>query len=117
MKRGTGLVFTAGGMLFAARHAQAQAPGQASGWTAHACDRGCLIQHLHRYMTALVHKDPSRAALGKDVVFTETDVAMPIGEGLWGSIGKASGDGLEVADPSTGEAAWFGLVEEHGNPA
>ncbi len=42
---------------------------------------------------------------------------MPIGEGLWGSISGASRTGLEVADPQTGQAAWFGLVQEHGQPA
>jgi hypothetical protein len=68
-------------------------------------------------MDALVHKDPGRAAFAKSVVFTENDVAMPIGEGLWGTISGASAEGLELADPSTGQAAWFGLVYEHGQPA
>ena len=68
-------------------------------------------------MDALVHKDPSRAPFARGVMFTENDVAMPIGEGLWGSISDASADGLELADPSTGQAAWFGLVREHGKPA
>ena len=103
--------------LLAAGPASAQAPGQASAWTAVACDRACLIGQLHRYMDALTHKDPSRARLDKGVTFTENDVAMPIGEGLWGSISGASDAGLEVADPTTGQAAWFGLVEEHGQPA
>ena len=103
--------------LLIATPALAQAPGQASAWTAVACDRACLIANLHRYMDALVHRDPARAPLAKDIRFTENDVAMPIGEGLWGTISGASSDGLEVADPSTGEAAWFGLVREHGESA
>ena len=103
--------------LLLAGPALAQAPGQPSAWIPVACDRACLIGHLHGYMDALVHKAPARAGLAKDVVFTENDVAMPIGEGLWGSISDASSDGLELADPSTGQAAWFGLVREHGKPA
>ncbi len=102
--------------IFAAP-ARAQAPGQPSAWAVPACDHDCLIGDLHRYMDALTHKDPARAPLAKDVVFTENDVVMPIGEGLWGSISDAADTGLEVADPSTGEAAWFGLVHEHGQPA
>jgi len=97
--------------------AAAQAPGQASAYTAVACDRDCLIGFLHRYMDALVHKDPARAPFAKDVMFTENDVAIPIGEGLWGTISDASADGLEIADPSTEQAAWFGLVREHGEAA
>ncbi len=101
-------------MLAVAGPAAAQAPGTASAYTVVACDRACLIGDLHRYMDALVHHDPSRAPLAKGAVFTENDVILPIGEGLWGSIGGASTAGLELADPSTGQAAWFGLVQEHG---
>ena len=97
--------------------AAAQAPGHASAWTPIECGRDCLIGYLHRYMDALTHKDPSRAPFATNVVFTENDVAMPIGEGLWGSINGASDTGLELADPSTGQAAWFGLVQEHGQTA
>jgi len=69
-------------------------------------------------MDALVHKDPSRAHFAKDVRFTENDVEMPLGrDGLWGSISGVAPTGLEVADTTTGNAAWFGTVEEHGEPA
>jgi len=97
--------------------AAAQAPGQASAWTPVTCDRACLIGDLHAYMAALVAKDPSRAPFAPHVRFTENNVEMPLGEGLWGSIGSASKDALELADPLTGQAAWFGLVYEHGEPA
>jgi hypothetical protein len=100
--------------LACAGPALAQAPGMASAYSAVTCDRACLIGDVHRYMDALVHHDPSRAPLAKGVMFTENDVALPIGEGLWGSVGGASDTGLELADPSTGQAAWFGLVQEHG---
>jgi len=97
--------------------ALAQAPGQASAYRTVACDRACLIGQLHAYMDALTRHDPSRARFAKDVMFTENDVALPIGSGLWGTISGASSEGLELADPSTGQAAWFGLVQEHGSPA
>ncbi len=50
-------------------------------------------------------------------MFTENDVAMPLGEGLWGTIDYVAPTGLEVADAETKQAAWFGVVREHGNPA
>jgi len=97
--------------------ANAQPPGLASAYTKVACDRACLIGQLHAYMDALTHHDASRARFAKDVMFTENDVALPIGAGLWGTVSGASAEGLELADPSTGQAAWFGLVQEHGSPA
>ena len=96
----------------------AQAPGERSAVIPTDCNHACLIGFVHSYMDALVHKDPSRAHFAKDVRFTENDVEMPLGhDGLWGSISGVAPTGLEVADTTTGNAAWFGTVEEHGEPA
>src|ERR1700761_5253983 len=96
--------------------ARAQAPGEASAVYPN-CNRTCLIGLLHSYLDALGHKDRGLAPFARDVRYTDNDVEMPLGEGLWGSIGGVSATGLEVADPSTGEAAWFGTVQEHGKGA
>src|SRR5690606_2115214 len=51
-------------------------------------------------------------------LFSENNVLMPVGnDGLWGTISKVREGALEIADEETGNAAWFGIVEEHGNPA
>ena len=82
------------------------------------CDYDCLTGFASAYMDALAHKDPSRVALSRHVRFTENDVQMPIGnDGIWGTISKVRDDGLTMADTETGNAAWFGMVEEHGHPA
>jgi hypothetical protein len=112
----TGSLAVVFGLLIASP-AWAQVPGQASAWSVPACDHACLIGFTHRYMDALVHRAPAKAPFAKGAMFTENDVAMPIGQGLWRTISGASDKGLEVADTSTGEAAWFGLVYEHGKPA
>jgi len=104
-------------LALAAGPSGAQAPGERSAVIPDDCNRACLIKAVHSYMDALRAKDPKRAPFAKDVVFTENNVVMPIGEGLWGSISDASKDGTEAADPRTGRAAWFGLVREHGVPA
>jgi hypothetical protein len=95
---------------------RAQAPGEASAVTP-SCDRTCLIGMLHSYLDALRHKDRGLAPFARTVRYAENDVEMPFGEGLWGSVGSVSATGLEVADASTGNAAWFGTVQEHGNGA
>src|SRR3569623_1160524 len=118
MRRAARIALTALGLALMAQlpPAAAQAPGQGTAYRAVACDRACLIGFLHRYMDALTHKDAKRAPFAKDVMFTENDVVMPIGEGLWGTVSGASETGLELADHSTGQAAWYGLVLEHGSP-
>ncbi len=98
----------------------AQAPGRTSAVLDITCDRDCLIGHTRDYMAALVAQDPSLASFAEDVRFTENNVEMPIGEALWGTISGFSSvrpESLEVADPTTGNAAWFGFIEEHGNAA
>ena len=96
----------------------AQAPGQPSAVIKIKCDRECLIGFARNYIEALADRDFSRARLAPDAVFSENNVVMPIGnDGLWGTISKVRDGSLEVADAQTGNAAWFGIVEEHGNPA
>jgi hypothetical protein len=96
--------------------AQAQAPGEPSA-VAPNCSRVCLIGVLHSYLDALSHKDRGLAPFARTARYTENNVEMPLGEGLWGSVGGVSATGLEVADPTSGNAAWFGTVQEHGNGA
>jgi len=98
--------------------AQAQAPGQPSAVIQVDCDRDCLIGFARGYVDALRNRDPSRVAISPDVRFTENNVEMPLGnDGLWGTVSAVWDEALEVADAETGNAAWFGIVEEHGNPA
>ena len=92
----------------------AQAPGQASAVIDQSCDRACLIGFARRYMAALAARNPAQLPLADDVMFTENNVAMPLGEGLWGTVSEVAPTGLEVADAETGNAAWFGTVKEHG---
>jgi hypothetical protein len=97
--------------------AGAQAPGEKSAVNIPTCDRACLIGHARDYMDALGRKDPKRARFADDVQFTENNVIVPIGKGLWNSISKVAPTGMEAADPLTGQAAWFGVVWEHGEAA
>ncbi|MEY4641150.1 MAG: hypothetical protein RLZZ227_1144 [Pseudomonadota bacterium] len=96
----------------------AQAPGQASAVIQIDCDAACLEGHLQQYMAGLAERDPARVAFAADAVFSENNVTMPIGnDGLWGTASAVELPGLELSDPETGNAAWFGLVQENGNYA
>lgn len=95
----------------------AQAPGEPSAVADISCDRACLIGAVRGYVDALRARDPAAAPLAEDAVFTENNVILPVGKGLWGSVTDVDKTGLEVADPLTGNAAWFGSVRENGQPA
>ena len=103
--------------LFAALPAAAQAPGERSAVYPLDCDRNCLIGFARSYMAALKAHRPSEVPAAKSVMFTENNVPLAIGDGLWGTVSDVSADALEVADAETGNAAWFGYVREHGEPA
>jgi hypothetical protein len=106
-----------GPLALASPHASAQAYGASSAVDRLDCDEQCLEGFAHKYMDGLVHHDASRVPFAPDVRFTENDVPLGIGDGLWGSISSASQNPLLAADEVTGNVAWFGTVEEHGVPA
>ncbi len=92
----------------AAPPSRAQAP---------ACDRDCLVGFANRYMAALVAHTPDSLPWADRVRFTENEVPLMIGDGAWGTVTKITGSPLTAADPETGNALWYGIVEEHGQPA
>jgi len=115
MRAITGLLAAA--LALAATPLAAQAPGEDSAVRVPACDRACLIGFLQAHMKALAVRDPSQLKLAAGVRFTENNVFIPVGEGLWDTVTGVDATGLEAADPSTGNAAWFGSVKENGQPA
>ena len=115
MRAITGLM--AGILALAAAPAAAQASGEESAVLIPDCERECLIGHLRAHMKALEARDLSLMSLAADVRYTENNVFVPVGEGIWGTVTGVDEAGLEAADPSTGNAAWFGSVIENGEPA
>ena len=83
-----------------------------------AFDRQALYAHADAYLEALAARDPSRLPWADRVVFTENNVQLAIGDGAWNTVTsvRESYD-LKCADPASGEVAWFGIVEERGEPA
>jgi hypothetical protein len=80
--------------------------------------RAALYAHADSYLAALAARDPSRLAWADHVRFTENNVQLMVGDGLWNTVSAVRGSyDLKIADPATGQVAWFGIVEEHGHPA
>jgi hypothetical protein len=77
-----------------------------------------LYAHAEAYLDALEAHAPSRLPWVEGAVFTENNVGLEIGDGLWNTISaRRRTYDLKAADPATGQVSWFGIVEEHGHPA
>ncbi len=81
------------------------------------CQRECLYAFVDDYLEALVDKDSSRLPWADHVVFTENNVQLAIGDGLWGTISGIGDYDLKMADPQNGQVGWFGIVKESDVPA
>ncbi len=113
------LVFVLAAVLFAALFsplpkAHALNTAQADTSTAGSCDRACLYGFVDQYMAALVAKDPARVPWAAHVKFTENNVELPVGYGLWGTISGRGADDARAADPQAGQVAYFGVIDERG---
>jgi hypothetical protein len=82
------------------------------------CGRECLEGIARKYFDALVQRNPSAAPLAPQVAFSENDVSLLLGDGLWGTITGRGAPSTELlfADPETGQVGLFGVVDEHGVP-
>lgn len=79
-----------------------------------ACDRECLAAVVDAYLQAMVAHDPSRAPFADTVKFTENTSALPLSEGLWLTSTGIEPYRILVLDPETSQAAYVGVVKEHG---
>lgn len=76
------------------------------------CDRDCLKTALESYLSAVVKHDPHAAPLDAKFRYTENAVSMKAGEGLWTSATALGAVQRRYFDPTSGQAAYFGLIQE-----
>lgn len=74
--------------------------------------RADLYKVLDAYLAALKVRDPSRVKWAPRVRNTENNVALRVGDGLWGTITALGSYDLRFADPLTGQVGYFGTVTE-----
>src|ERR1700736_768867 len=76
------------------------------------CDRGCLKTLLDQYLNAVIKHDPSAAPLF--VGFRQTDNAVVVrrGTGVWKTVTALGKVQRRYLDPVSGQAGFFGTVEE-----
>jgi len=81
------------------------------------CDRACLKTTLDQYLAAVIKHDPAAAPLFVAFRQTENAVVGKFGTGVWKSVTGLGKMQRRYLDPVSGQAAYFGIVEEGSNPA
>jgi hypothetical protein len=81
------------------------------------CDRSCLKSTLEQYLAAVVEHNPSAAPLSVGFRQTENAMVRRPGTGLWQgakALGKLQS---KYFDTESGQAGYFGTIEEASGPA
>src|ERR1022692_733165 len=110
MKR-AGLALLAGAAFSGAMFAQA--PPEAP---LNSCDRPCLEDFVNQYLDALVAHNPFGMPLARKVKFSENDVVLELGDGVWNTITGVGTYKLYVSDPQSGQVGFFGTMRENSTP-
>ena len=76
------------------------------------CDRDCLRTMLDSYLEAVTENDPGAAPLAAGIRQTENAINTIPGEGVWQSITGLGEVQRQYVDDVSGQAAYFGTVEE-----
>lgn len=74
--------------------------------------RAQLYACLDEYLAALRARDPLRARWAPAVRYTENNVALEVGDGLWGTVTALGPYDLRFADVESGQVGFFGSVTE-----
>jgi hypothetical protein len=79
------------------------------------CDRTCLNDFVDQYIAAVAAHDPAKLPHTANVRYSENNVEMPLGEGLWQTSDGWGSYKVYVADPQAGEVGFLAVANEDGN--
>lgn len=91
--------------------------GSTSAFAQTACGRDCLRSSLDRYLAAVVANDPDSAPVVLGFRQTENAINVPPGKGVWQSVTGLGEVQRRYVDEVSGQAAYFGTVEEGSETA
>src|SRR5688572_19162604 len=89
--------------------------GSASAQTT--CDRACLRTMLDQYLAAVVKHDPAAAPLVVGFRQTENAINVRPGNGVWKTVTGLGKVQRRYVDATSGQAAYYGTVEEGSSTA
>jgi hypothetical protein len=85
--------------------------------TSQGCDRACLRTTLDQYLAAVVKHDPTAAPLVVGFRQTENAINVRPGNGVWKTVTGLGKVQRKYFDPVSGQAAYYGTVEEGSETA
>src|SRR5688572_4973196 len=85
--------------------------------SAQTCDRACLRTMLDQYLAAVVKHDPTAAPLVVGFRQTENAINVRPGNGVWKTVTGLGKVQRKYFDPVSGQAAYYGTVEEGSETA
>ena len=116
--RGGGLL--SGLALLVGSGAIAQAPPQRIDALSEAqpgdCARACLETALSTFLAALAARDPGTARVAPGARYSENNVPLPFGQGLWRTIDSIGDYRNAVFDADAGQIGLFFTLRENGVP-
>jgi hypothetical protein len=74
--------------------------------------RQSLYSVLDTYLAALKARDATGVPWAQGAIYTENNVALKPGDGMWQTVTALGSYDLRFADPGTGAVAFYGSVEE-----
>ena len=95
----------------------AMAAGTSPASAQQACDRACLRTMLDQYLTAVIKHDPTAAPLVVGFRQTENAINVRPGNGVWKTVTGLGKVQRRYLDPVSGQAGYYGTVEEGGSTA
>src|SRR4030088_1178894 len=78
------------------------------------CDRACLEGVMNQYLAAVVAHDPRRLPLSEELMYTENDQVLKVGDGFWKTAAGLGNYKHYFADPEVGQVAFMGTMQEAG---
>jgi hypothetical protein len=76
------------------------------------CHRACLNGFVDQYMVAVAAHDPSKLPTAANVRYSENNVEMKLGEGLWQTSDGWGSYKVYIADAQTGQVGFLGVSNE-----
>jgi hypothetical protein len=91
--------------------------GRPGAFAQSACDRACLRAMLDQYLNAVIKHDASAAPLVVGFRQTENAVNVRPGNGVWKTVTGLGGMQRRYLDAVSGQAAYYGVVQEGAESA
>jgi hypothetical protein len=91
-----------------------KAPSDGAGKSGEACDQKCLRALVDQLFDAMTAHCSCSAPLADNVRYTENGQDVKLGEGLWRTLSARGGYRVYLSDPVTGQAGYYGDINEKG---